>query len=75
MKAIVMSGLAVLLRPVQLAGHHHGWPRRFPRPARPGGNRPRAAPTIAATYPLDDAAQAHRMLEAGRTFGKIVLCP
>ncbi|MGW0356823.1 quinone oxidoreductase family protein [Nocardia nova] len=34
-----------------------------------------AAPTIAATYSLDDAAQAHRHLEAGDTIGKIVLTP
>ncbi|MFI7194138.1 quinone oxidoreductase family protein [Nocardia nova] len=34
-----------------------------------------AAPTIAATYSLDDAAQAHRRLEAGDAIGKIVLTP
>ncbi|OXR41299.1 Crotonyl-CoA reductase [Nocardia cerradoensis] len=34
-----------------------------------------AAPTIAATYSLADAAQAHRRLEAGDTIGKIVLVP
>ncbi|OBA58336.1 oxidoreductase [Nocardia sp. 852002-20019_SCH5090214] len=34
-----------------------------------------AAPTIAATYSLDDAAQAHRHLEAGDAIGKIVLTP
>ncbi|WP_063016553.1 quinone oxidoreductase family protein [Nocardia nova] len=34
-----------------------------------------AAPTIAATYSLDDAAQAHRHLEAGNAIGKIVLVP
>ncbi|PPJ23733.1 oxidoreductase [Nocardia nova] len=32
-------------------------------------------PTIAETYALDDAAQAHRRLEAGDAFGKIVLVP
>lgn len=30
-------------------------------------------PTIASTLPLDDAAAAHRRLEAGAEFGKIVL--
>ncbi|WP_037140365.1 zinc-binding dehydrogenase [Rhodococcoides fascians] len=35
-----------------------------------GGLRP---PTVATTFPLDDAADAHRMLEAGEHFGKIVL--
>ncbi|WP_063007693.1 quinone oxidoreductase family protein [Nocardia kruczakiae] len=34
-----------------------------------------SAPTIAATYSLDDAAQAHRHLEAGDAIGKIVLVP
>ncbi len=32
-------------------------------------------PPIAATYPLEDAAEAHRLLEAGGRFGKIVLIP
>ena len=30
---------------------------------------------VAATYPLADAAQAHRELAAGHTHGKIVLIP
>ncbi|MFF0710410.1 quinone oxidoreductase family protein [Gordonia sputi] len=30
-------------------------------------------PTIAASYPLDDVAEAHRHLEAGTAFGKITL--
>ncbi len=34
-----------------------------------------AAPTIAGVYPLGDAAEAHRRLEAGGEFGKIVLAP
>ena len=34
-----------------------------------------APPTIAATYPLADAAEAHRQLESGGQFGKIVLIP
>ncbi|SUE28843.1 oxidoreductase [Nocardia farcinica] len=34
-----------------------------------------APPAIAATFPLDEAAEAHRLLEAGGEFGKIVLCP
>jgi NADPH:quinone reductase-like Zn-dependent oxidoreductase len=34
-----------------------------------------APPTIAGTYSLDDAAEAHRRLEAGGAFGKIVLVP
>ncbi len=34
-----------------------------------------APPPIAATYPLEDAAEAHRLLEAGGRFGKIVLTP
>lgn len=32
-----------------------------------------APPTIAGVYPLDDAAEAHRRLEAGGEFGKIAL--
>ncbi|HEY5856541.1 MAG TPA: zinc-binding dehydrogenase [Aldersonia sp.] len=32
-----------------------------------------AAPIIAATFPLEDAAEAHRRLESGAEFGKIVL--
>lgn len=32
-----------------------------------------APPPIAASFPLDDAAEAHRLLEAGRAFGKVVL--
>ncbi len=35
-----------------------------------GGVRP---PTVATTFPLDKAADAHRTLEAGEHFGKIVL--
>ncbi|MGW5519191.1 quinone oxidoreductase family protein [Nocardia africana] len=34
-----------------------------------------APPTIAGVYPLGDAAEAHRRLEAGGEFGKIVLSP
>ena len=34
-----------------------------------------APPTIAGVYPLDEAAQAHRRLETGGEFGKIVLVP
>ncbi len=34
-----------------------------------------APPTIADVYPLGDAAEAHRRLEAGGEFGKIVLVP
>ncbi|MCX4096706.1 quinone oxidoreductase family protein [Nocardia sp. alder85J] len=34
-----------------------------------------APPTIGATYPLGDAAEAHRRLESGGLFGKIVLVP
>ncbi|MBY8857322.1 zinc-binding dehydrogenase [Nocardia sp. CA2R105] len=34
-----------------------------------------APPAIAATYPLSDAAEAHRRLESGGLFGKIVLVP
>ena len=32
-------------------------------------------PEIAATFPLSDAAAAHRLGETGRTRGKIVLIP
>lgn len=32
-----------------------------------------APPPIAACFPLDDAAAAHRLLEAGRAYGKVVL--
>ena len=31
------------------------------------------APVIAATFPLDQAAEAHRMMESGELIGKIVL--
>lgn len=34
-----------------------------------------APPPISHTYPLDEAAQAHRRLEAGGEFGKVVLIP
>ncbi len=34
-----------------------------------------APPTIADTFPLDDAAEAHRRLESGGQFGKLVLVP
>ncbi|NDK89140.1 zinc-binding dehydrogenase [Gordonia desulfuricans] len=34
-----------------------------------------APPPIAATYPLSDAAEAHRRLESGGEYGKIVLVP
>ncbi len=34
-----------------------------------------APPTISHTFPLDDAAEAHRRLEAGGEFGKVVLVP
>lgn len=34
-----------------------------------------APPPISHTFPLDDAAQAHRRLEAGGEFGKVVLLP
>ncbi len=32
-------------------------------------------PTIAATYPLEQGADAHRLLEAGKTVGAIILKP
>ena len=31
------------------------------------------APVIAATFPLEQAAEAHRMMESGNLIGKIVL--
>ncbi|WP_067650394.1 quinone oxidoreductase family protein [Nocardia harenae] len=34
-----------------------------------------APPSIAEVFPLDEAAAAHRLLEAGTAFGKIVLRP
>ena len=33
----------------------------------------RVRPVVAATYPLEDAAHAHRRLEAGEVIGKVVL--
>ena len=30
-------------------------------------------PVIGARYPIDDAAEAHRVLASGETFGKILL--
>jgi NADPH2:quinone reductase len=37
--------------------------------------RGRIAPRIHATFPLDQAAAAHEMLESGQVFGKLVLVP
>lgn len=33
----------------------------------------RIAPLISRTYPLEQAAEAHRAMEAGENFGKLVL--
>ena len=35
----------------------------------------RIAPVLDRTFPLNLAAEAHRRLESGRHFGKIVLIP
>ena len=32
-------------------------------------------PLVGATYPLDDVADAHRLIEERRSVGKVVLVP
>ncbi|WP_083863721.1 zinc-binding dehydrogenase [Nocardia exalbida] len=60
-------------------GSPPAWVCRFPPPAEPSATRSaRAAsgalrPTIAASFPLSKAVEAHASGDTGRTVGKLVL--
>ena len=38
-------------------------------------DRGKVTPVIAAVYPLEEIAEAHRLMESSSFFGKIVLVP
>jgi putative PIG3 family NAD(P)H quinone oxidoreductase len=70
LKRIVLTGSTLRSRPAdekaRLAAAVH-------RTVWPWVEAGRVTPRIEATFPLEDAAAAHRMLEGGRHVGKIVL--
>jgi putative PIG3 family NAD(P)H quinone oxidoreductase len=70
LKRIVLTGSTLRSRPAdekaRLASAVH-------RTVWPWVEAGRVTPRIEATFPLEDAAAAHRMLEGGRHVGKIVL--
>lgn len=49
--------------------------RRFAHGALPMFAQGRLRPVVGRTFPLAEAAEAHRYMEAGGGFGKVVLTP